>query len=68
MSVRATVGTAVERNRLRRRLRAIFCSLDPGPGTDIVIAASKEAAGRNFQELQTVVGAALEKAGVEVSR
>ena len=67
MSVRATVGTAVERNRLRRRLREIFRALEPAPGRDIVVAATKEAAGRNFQELQTVVSKALAKAGVEVS-
>jgi ribonuclease P protein component len=63
MSVRATVGNAVERNRLRRRIRAIFQDSDPRPGSDVVVAASKEAAGRNFQELKDVLQQAMSRAG-----
>ena len=68
MSIRAAVGTAVERNRLRRRVREAFRSFDPAPGSDVVLAATPEAAGRNFQELKSSLGVALERAGVKVRR
>lgn len=65
MSIRATVGTAVERNRLRRRVKEAFRAYDPVPGRDIVLAATREAAGRNFQELQGSLTTVLERAGVD---
>lgn len=64
MSIRAAVGTAVERNRLRRRVREAFRSYDPAPGSDVVLSASREATGRNFQELQGSLSTVLERAGV----
>ena len=64
MSIRATTGTAAERNRLRRRVREIFRAYDPLPGSDVVLAATREAAGRNFQDLQSRLTVALERAGV----
>ena len=64
MAVRASVGTAVDRNRLRRRLREIFRAYGPLTGTDVVIHATREAAGRNFQELEDVTVDALSGAGV----
>ena len=63
MAVRSGVGSAVARNRLRRRLRELFRSLDVVPGNDVVVSASPEAAGRNFQELREVLTGALTKAG-----
>lgn len=67
MAVRAATGTAVERNRLRRRVREIFKAYDP-MGHDVVVSASKEAAGKNFQELRDVLVAALDRAGAGSSR
>jgi len=64
MSIRATTGTSVERNRLRRRIREIFRAYDPAPGSDVVLAATREATGRNFQDLQAHLRSALERAGV----
>ena len=64
MSIRATTGTAVERNRLRRRVREIFRAYDPAPGSDVVLAATREVAGRNFQDLQDHLTVALKRAGV----
>jgi ribonuclease P protein component len=64
MSIRAATGSAVERNRLRRRIREVFRAYDPAPGSDVVLSATREAVGRNFQELQDVLVAALERAGV----
>lgn len=64
MSIRATAGSAVERNRLRRRAREIFRAFDPGPDADVVVTASPEAIGRNFQQLSEVMTSAFEKAGL----
>lgn len=68
MSIRAAVGTAVERNRLRRRVKEAFRAYSPEPGADVVLAATREAAGRNFQELQRSVVTVLRGAGVEPRR
>jgi ribonuclease P protein component len=62
MAVRATTGTAVERNRLRRRIRAIFNAHGPR-GSDVVVAATRDAAGKNFQELKEILSTALDRAG-----
>lgn len=53
LSVSKKVGTAVERNRVRRRLREIFCSSAEGlPGElDFVISARPAAAKATFEEL-----------------
>ena len=64
MAIRATAASAVDRNRLRRRTREIVRAFDPAPGADVVVAASREAAGKNFQELSSTLIHALEKAGV----
>jgi ribonuclease P protein component len=58
------VGGAVERNRLRRRLRAIVGQLAPDlrPGA-YLIAAAPEAAGLTVGELQSTVIRALEAGG-----
>jgi ribonuclease P protein component len=68
MSVRATAGGAVERNKLRRRIREIFRAYEPAPGRDVVVQAGSEATGRNFQELTEDLGLALSRAGVRTLR
>jgi ribonuclease P protein component len=68
MAIRASVGTAVERNRLRRRLRAIFSASELAGGHDVIVQATSQAAGKNFQELAEVVGLALDRAGVRSPR
>lgn len=47
------VGGAVERNRLRRRLRAIFAGLAPPPGAYLV-GAAPGAKDLNHEELRTL--------------
>ncbi len=53
LSVSKKVGTAVERNRVRRRLKEIFrSSLGGLPGElDLVISARPAAAEASFEEL-----------------
>jgi ribonuclease P protein component len=67
IAIRASVGTAVQRNRLRRRVRAIMRAYRPAPGLDVVIAADRCASSATFQELETHTRAALARAGVETS-
>jgi ribonuclease P protein component len=54
------VGTAVERNRLRRRLRAVVAGLADGlaPGA-YLLAAGPEAAALDPEEMTTTVSTAL---------
>ncbi|HZP56773.1 MAG TPA: ribonuclease P protein component [Dehalococcoidia bacterium] len=49
------VGGAVERNRLKRRLRAIARALRARDGLDIVISARRAAAGAPFGEVERSV-------------
>ncbi len=57
------VGTAVTRNRLRRRLRALVAerASDLAPGA-YVVRAGPEAAALDFDELGMAMGRALERA------
>jgi ribonuclease P protein component len=64
LAIRAGVGTAVMRNKLRRRIRAIFSAYDPVAGYDVIVQPSRDATGKNYQELSQVVGVALDRAGV----
>jgi len=68
LTVPGSVGGAVKRNRLRRRLREIVRSYGPVTGTDVVVRADRDAAGKNFQELHDVVSSALDGAGVGEDR
>ena len=52
------VGGAVERNRLRRRLRAALAEFDLAPGSYLV-AAGPEAAHLSWTELRTALAEAL---------
>ena len=54
------VGTAVRRNRLRRRLRAILAGQELAPGSYLV-AAGPEATALSDEELRKVVAAALDE-------
>jgi len=55
-------GTAVTRNRIRRRLRAAMAQVDGlGPGAYLV-AAGPEAADLPFEELRTQLSAAMTSA------
>ena len=46
------VGTAVERNRLKRRIRAVWRDLAPRVAdVDCVVVVRAEASGRRFEEL-----------------
>ena len=62
-AVGRTVGTAVVRNRLRRRLRAVVAEVSPGmaPGVYLV-SARREAACLRRGELTTAVGDAMRAA------
>jgi len=57
------VGGAVERNRLRRRLRAIVAAAAPNlaPGSYLV-GATAEASGLGAEELQTILSQAMQAA------
>ncbi|HEV3472704.1 MAG TPA: ribonuclease P protein component [Actinomycetota bacterium] len=64
LAVRATIGTAVIRNRVRRRLRAAFRAYEPATGFDVVARGDTALTGRNFQQMQADLWAALEAAGL----
>lgn len=61
-----TVGSAVVRNRARRRVREAFRlairSGQPASALDIVVAVRPEATGADFQAIQTDATAALKGA------
>ena len=52
------VGSAVVRNRLRRRLRAALGELRPAPG-DYLVACDADAASLPFSDLKALVSTAL---------
>lgn len=56
------VGTAVVRNRVRRRLRAAAAELAPRPGTYLV-GVTPAAAERSYAELRDDLDAALTAVG-----
>lgn len=63
LSVSKKVGTAVKRNRVRRRLKEIFRSSLAGlPGElDLVISARPAAVGASFEELSEEFSRCLRK-------
>jgi ribonuclease P protein component len=63
VSVGRTIGNAVTRNLVKRRLRSISRTVDLPAGIDVVIVAKPGAAGKTFQEMETLVGDALTRAG-----
>jgi ribonuclease P protein component len=58
------VGTAVVRNRLKRRVRAVWSAAAPGAGAiDCVVVCRPEAAALSFGELAAGIERALLEAG-----
>lgn len=63
-TVRAALGNAVVRNRLKRRLRAVARSLPVAPGWDIVINTRAGAQDARYQDLLAVLAGLMEEAGL----
>jgi ribonuclease P protein component len=63
-TVRAALGNAVVRNRLKRRLRAAATSLAVKPGWDIVVNTRAGAQDAPYRELLAALKGLLEGAGV----
>ena len=63
-AVGGSVGNAVVRNRVRRRLREIVASLGVAEGWDLMLSARPGAARADFQELRRAAREALRRAGV----
>jgi ribonuclease P protein component len=57
ISIGRKFGRAVERNRIKRRLREVFrlCKHQLKPGYDVVITVGRDAAGRSYEELSQSV-------------
>jgi ribonuclease P protein component len=62
ITVPAAVGSAVVRNRLRRRLRAALQRTDLGRDRDVVVKVDPGAAGASYRELETNLTNALSRA------
>ena len=58
------VGSAVVRNRTRRRLRELVRALPLAPGYDLVITGHPVAADASFQALEEALGWCARRAGV----
>ncbi len=58
------IGGAVERNRVRRRLREIIRQMDISPGADIVIIARPPARQAPFSDLTASVRGLLKRSGL----
>ena len=60
------VGTAVRRNRARRRMREVIRTMMPeiAPGADIVLAARQETGEVDFRLLQSAIRQALAGQGL----
>ena len=63
LSIGRKFGRAVERNRVKRRLREIFrlCKHQLKPGYDVVITIRRDAAGRSYDELRDSVTTLLKR-------
>ncbi len=61
------VGGAVERNRVRRRLREILRPINLKPGTDLVLIARSSTAKAPFAALEISVKGLLKRAGLVVA-
>lgn len=64
------VGCAVQRNRVRRRLKACFDELIPeiNPGWDLVAVARRPIVEAEYREIRTEVARLLKQAGLMVER
>ena len=63
MAISASAGTAVERNRIRRRIRAAFAHCPVGRDRDVVVRADRTAGTVTFHELVAALQTALDEAG-----
>ncbi len=63
-SIRKIIGNAVERNRIRRRLREIIRTRDIKPGWDIVIIARSKSVDADFHQLEKSMLELLNRAGL----
>lgn len=61
-AIRRRTGTAVARNRLRRRLRAIAAGTTPLPPGAYLVRPADRAAGMPFDQLAAAFGAAVARA------
>ena len=61
-----TLGTAVVRNRVRRRLREVFRALTPeiGPGWDILVIARPAIVGADARTIAGTIRRLLQRGGV----
>ncbi len=68
-TVSRKVGTAVERNRVRRRLRATVRAAQAlmQPGHDYVLVGRRAALAAPFQEIAAALGGALRRAHADAS-
>ncbi|HET9878132.1 MAG TPA: ribonuclease P protein component [Candidatus Limnocylindria bacterium] len=66
LSTPRSIGGAVVRNRVRRRLREIVRERlgDIGAGYDLLLIARPDAAGASFAELRSALATLLERAGI----
>lgn len=66
LSTPRSLGGAVQRNRVRRRLREVVRErLDAiGPGWDLLLIARPEAATARYAELRDALGSLLERSGI----
>ena len=64
------VGHAVQRNRVRRRIKACFDELIPDihPGWDLVAVARRPIVGAEYSEIRIGVARLLKQAGLMVER
>jgi len=67
-SIKRTVGNAVVRNRVRRRLREACRIMYPGfsPGWDVLVMAGPRSAGADYKALEAELRELMRRAGVQV--
>jgi ribonuclease P protein component len=68
LSTSRSLGGAVQRNRVRRRLRELIRERrgEIGPGWDLLLIARPEAALASHAELRAALGSLLERLGIGV--
>jgi ribonuclease P protein component len=64
------IGSAVDRNRVRRRLRHIVRQLGPSPGYDLVLIANPRTGSAPYSQLKSqardlLIGAGIPLTGAE---